>query len=257
MRIFALSDLHLSFANPERTMNEFGESWYDHPRKIAANWNSVVCDDDLVIIAGDISWATRIEDVKIDLEWISELPGTKVMIKGNHDYWWNSINKIRGILPANIHAIQYDSFILNGVAIGGTRLWDCPGIDFSDFIDWIDGLERPPDPFKVDYDLNMKIYKRELKRLSNSMNSMKSSCEIDNCKIRIVALHFPPCDYFIRENDVTSIIDNNCVDHVIFGHLHNIRSDIGKQPFGLFNGVQYHLTACDFIDFTPKLITEI
>src|SRR4029077_20470111 len=113
MHIWAIGDLHLSFGCKSKEMHVFGESWLDHHEKIRTVWDSVVAPDDLVLIPGDISWAMHIEEAMADLEWIDKRPGFKVMIKGNHDYWWHAIGKVRKALPKSIHAIYNDAFVYN------------------------------------------------------------------------------------------------------------------------------------------------
>ena len=108
MKIFAISDLHLSFM-VEKPMDIFGGNWENYTDKIKANWEKLVGDDDVVLIAGDISWAMKMEETKKDLEFIHSLPGKKVIIRGNHEYWWHSISKVRSILPESIFALQNDS----------------------------------------------------------------------------------------------------------------------------------------------------
>jgi uncharacterized protein len=124
MSIWAIADLHLSFGVPNKGMELFGEHWRDHPQRIEAAWRARVRAEDLVLIAGDISWAMRPEEVMKDLEWIASLPGTKVMIRGNHDYWWPSMKKLVAMLPPTLHAIHNSAWKWGEVAVGGSRLWD-------------------------------------------------------------------------------------------------------------------------------------
>ncbi len=99
MAVWALADLHLSFGVPGKSMDLFGDKWAGHPEKIRTHWLRLIAPDDLVLLPGDISWAMHTEDAQPDLDFIAALPGTKVMIRGNHDYWWNSLNKVEKILP--------------------------------------------------------------------------------------------------------------------------------------------------------------
>lgn len=136
MSVWALGDLHLAFGVPDKSMDAFGDPWIGYAEKIEKEWLERIKTEDLVLIPGDISWATRLEDAKIDLDWIDRLPGTKVLIKGNHDYWWTSLNKIQKILPPGIHLVQNNVFHWNGIGIAGTRLWDIPGLTFKDHINF-------------------------------------------------------------------------------------------------------------------------
>ena len=135
MRVWALSDLHLSFGVKGKEMDVFGEKWINHPEKVKKNWEALIKPEDLVLIAGDISWGLKPEEVIPDLEWIDQLPGIKVMSKGNHDMWWKSASKVRALLPESIHIIHNDAFTINGISIGGTRLWDHPDLNYYKFID--------------------------------------------------------------------------------------------------------------------------
>ena len=106
MKVWALADPHLSFGTPNKSMDVFGEKWHDHEAKIVQNCQELVSPEDLLLIAGDISWAKHIEEVKPDLEWVASLPGTKVISKGNHDYWWPYNKKIEAILPPSVHFVN-------------------------------------------------------------------------------------------------------------------------------------------------------
>ena len=107
MKIFAISDLHLSF-NCDKPMDIFGGNWENYTDKIRNNWIETVDDEDIVLIAGDISWAMKLDEATSDLEWVDKLPGKKIIIKGNHEYWWKSISAVRSVLPNSISAIQND-----------------------------------------------------------------------------------------------------------------------------------------------------
>src|SRR5690349_8684871 len=106
MTIWALADLHLSFGVPDKEMDFFGDQWIGWTKKVESQWRDLVSPDDLVLIAGDISWATSLEDAIPDLKWIDQLPGTKVILRGNHDFWWTSLKKITEVMPKSIHIIQ-------------------------------------------------------------------------------------------------------------------------------------------------------
>jgi predicted phosphohydrolase len=133
MRIWAIGDLHLSFGVANKSMDIFGPQWEGHAEKIASHWKSLIHPSDLVLVAGDLSWALKLEDAVPDLQWVHELPGTKVMIKGNHDFWWGSLKKIAPVLPPSIHLIQNNAFHWKEATIGGARLWDTPEYSFGKF----------------------------------------------------------------------------------------------------------------------------
>ncbi|MFC6591199.1 metallophosphoesterase [Deinococcus lacus] len=130
MRVFAIADLHLSAVHP-KPMTVFGPQWAGHPDAIFEHWAARVAPDDLVLLPGDLSWAMRLEDALVDLRRIGEMPGTKVILRGNHDYWWTSVAKLRAALPAGMYALQNDALRFGppgaGLVVGGTRGWDTPG----------------------------------------------------------------------------------------------------------------------------------
>lgn len=226
MRIYALGDLHLSGA-AEKPMDLFGAAWENHPERIMERWNDIVSDGDLVLIPGDISWAMHLNEAIPDLEFIGALRGTKVLMRGNHDYWWSSLSKVRSALPSGVLAIQNDSLRMGSVAIGGSRGWTYPGGDAPDAED-------------------AKIYERELGRLRLSLSSMPEGTD------RIAMLHYPPFLERNGDSPVTALLEEFGVSDAVYGHLH------GPAHKGVFegekNGVNYHLVAADYLDFTPKRI---
>ncbi len=224
MKIFAISDLHIS-TNTNKPMDVFGGNWINYLDKIFEDWNDKVSDDDLVLIGGDISWAMNIDDAKSDIETLKNLKGKKILIKGNHDYWWSGIGKVRDILPENFFALQNDSILIDNVVICGSRLWSVPG---------------SPDFTEQDE----KIYLREAERLKLSLSSAKK-LQREGDKL-IALVHFPPFNVR-RENSLfTEIFEQNGVDAVIYGHLHgkNVRAD----KLVVKNGVKYYLTSCDQVE---------
>lgn len=251
MAVWALADLHLSFGVPNKEMDVFGEVWVNHPKKIEANWRAVVGDDDLVLIAGDISWAKHLEESFPDLEWIDSLPGTKVMIRGNHDYWWSAISKVRRILPPSIHVIQNDSFSWHEeVTVGGARLWDNYEFNFDGVVKEIDvDCIKPLTETDLDPKRAEKIFNRELQRLEKSLRSLNP-----RAKNRIVMTHYPPVGPQLEDTRVSKMLEHYRVDICVFGHVHSLRHGVGPL-FGEKNGVRYHMTAGDYLDFHPlKLI---
>lgn len=246
MTIWALADLHLSFGTPNKSMELFGEDWLGWTDKIKSNWQRLVKPDDLVLIAGDISWAMSVEQAKPDLEWIDQLPGTKVMIRGNHDYWWGSLSKVKSILPPSIHVIQNDAFQWKDVSIAGARLWDSPEYNFNIYAK----ESSAKDPEKKGSDNkeeDLRIWERELARLELSLKCLNS-----RAKKRIVMTHYPPISGDLRDSKVHAILKNYGVDICVFGHLHNMKKNL--PIFGEKKDIQYYLTAGDYLDFVPLKI---
>src|SRR5690606_21850157 len=136
MKLFALSDPHLSFGVPGKSMDRFGQEWVRHPDKIKANWERLVGKDDVVAVTGDISWARKFEAALEDLRWIGELPGRKVILRGNHDIWWPSASLLERELPPGISFIQNNHVKIGPYVFFGARLWDTEEYSVFDLIDW-------------------------------------------------------------------------------------------------------------------------
>ena len=230
MKIYAISDLHLSF-NCNKPMDVFGGKWEGYTQKIKENWEKKVLFDDIVLIAGDISWAMKLDEVYRDLAWIDKLPGKKIIIKGNHEYWWKSISSVRAILPKSIMAIQNDSIKIGKFIFCGTRGWSVPEND------------------KQQTEEDNKIYKREVERLKLTLMSAKT--QQSNGEKIIALMHYPPFNLDLQESDFTRLFEEYGVDCVVFGHLHGY---VKCNLINKINGVTYYFTACDHIDNNPVLI---
>lgn len=224
MKVYAISDLHIS-ASGEKPMEVFGGNWVGYLEKIAADWREKVKEEDLVLIGGDISWAMTLENALKDLETVFPLPGRKVLIRGNHDYWWHGIGRIRERLPQNVYALQNDAVKIENVIVCGSRAWSVPG---------------SPD-FGAD---DEKIYKREAERLKMSFHAAaKLRGEGDAL---LVLVHYPPFNVR-RENSLfTELFEANGVNAVIYGHLHG--SSVRADRLVKKNGIPYYLTSCDMVD---------
>ena len=225
MRIFALSDLHLSFSC-EKPMDVFGDVWKDHAARIEENWQNTVSADDVVLVAGDISWAMSMQEAEKDLAFLGRLNGTKIILRGNHDYWWSSVTKVRSAVSDSVLAVQNNSFRVGDYAVGGTRLWTIP-----------DGEAKPED---------IRIYERELERLRLTLKSMPDGCE------RIVMTHYPPIDPVNMETRASAMMKEYGVSTVVYGHLHG-RAHHGAVT-GVHDGIRYVLTSADYLRFTPARI---
>ncbi len=230
MKMFAISDLHIS-TSTDKPMDIFGGNWVGYMEKIRADWQSKVSDDDVVLIGGDISWAMDIADAQKDILTLVDLPGKKIFIKGNHDYWWSGIGKVRDIMPEGFYALQNDSIKFGNVVICGSRCWSVPGA---------------PD-FK---EQDMKIYLRETERLKLSLKSAKQTLQ-DGDKL-LALIHYPPFNVR-RENSLfTDIFEENNVDAVVYGHLHG--KSVRADKLVVKNGIKYYLTSCDQVE---NKLTEI
>lgn len=230
MRLFAIGDLHLahSVAKP---MSVFDEKWTNHTKRLQKEWSSCVTDEDVVIICGDISWGMRLEEAMEDLSFIERLPGKKVCIRGNHDYWWHKINYMNTLFET-IYFLQNTAYVVGDYVICGTRGWTCPVGDIED-------------------DSQRRIYDREGIRLELSL---KQSMSYPNKK-KIVALHYPPTNSLKEPSLFTGLLTKYQVDHVVYGHLHH-EDDWASCIQGEYKGALYHLVAADYLAFKPKLIHE-
>lgn len=207
-------------------MDIFGEHWKDHPERIAANWDKLIKEEDLVLVAGDISWAMRLDEAADDLNYLHMRPGTKLLIRGNHDYWWPGINKLRAALPERTLALQNDSFKWGEFGIAGTRGWTCPGSKL----------------FNEEED--RRIYEREVSRLRLSLSTLP---EIPH---RLAMLHFPPTNEALEPSGFTKLFKEFGIEACVFGHLHGLTAS-NQGLTGERDGIYYYYIACDAIDFTP------
>lgn len=230
MRIFAISDLHLSNAC-DKPMDIFGGNWEGYQEKIIENWKALIREDDIVLIAGDISWAMKLEEAKPDLEWIDALPGKKIIIKGNHEYWWKSISAVREILPESIMAIQNDSIKLGNYIFCGTRGWVVPEKNKTLSVE------------------DQKIYSREVERLKLTLKTAQNLKEVGD---KIIALmHFPPRNSDKEDSEFTKLFEEYGVSAVVFGHLHGYTN---CELISEKHGITYYFTSCDHIKNNPVLI---
>lgn len=223
-RVFAISDLHLP-GGEDKSMDLFGLHWQDHFIKISADWAARVRGCDIVLLPGDITWAMRLEDALPDLSAIGNLPGIKIMIKGNHDFWWSSLARVRASLPEGFYAIQNDAVLLGDIVFCGSRGWNTPS-------------EDPDNPE------TQKIYQRELLRLEMSLQQAR---RIGQDKRLIALCHFPPCSIRGEDTPVTALLEAYGAGDVVYGHLHGPACASGFN--GIKNGIRYWFTSCDCVKF--------
>lgn len=231
MALYAISDLHLAF-DLDKPMDIFGSNWINHEEKIKKNWIELIKSDDTVLIAGDISWAMKETESINDLNWIDELPGKKIISRGNHDYWWGSIKKLNSLYQET-KFLQNNFYSYNEYAICGTRGWICRGSDKFTKND-------------------EKIYSRELIRLRLSLEAAKKAGFVKY----IVMLHYPPTDETFDDSDFTKIFKEYKVDKVIYGHLHG--SSLGRVLNGVVDEIEYVMTSADYLNFCPvKIFADV
>lgn len=214
-------------------MDIFGHSWDNHHERVKQSWLNQVSPEDVIIIPGDVSWGLRLDEALADIEWIHNLPGRKILTKGNHDLWWVSVNKLNKLYD-DMDFVQNTAVdVGGGVFICGSRGWICPGTDgFTEH--------------------DRKIYNREVQRLKMSLEDAKKQ----GAKTIIASLHYPPTNDKMQKSGFTELMEEFGVKTCVYGHLH------GKEAFkhgisGILNGVEYKLVSLDYLNGEPKLIYEI
>lgn len=225
MRLFAIADLHLP-GGDEKPMNVFGAHWEGHFRRISEDWRARVSEEDAVLIPGDISWAMQLADAVPDLRSIGELPGRKLLIKGNHDYWWSSLTRVQEAMGEGMTALQHTAADLGPWVVCGTRGWVFP---------------TPAAPLN---DEDQKVFLRELARLRLGLDAASA---IAAGRPIVVMLHYPPLFDTQRDTGFTAILEQYRVHTAVYGHLHGAGIRAGFN--GEHNGVRYALTSCDSLDF--------
>lgn len=220
MKVFAVSDLHLD-STLSKPMDIFGPGWEGHWEKIKEDWREKVAHDDTVLLAGDLSWAMNLDQAMPDILDVGSLAGRKVILRGNHDYWWSAIGKVRQALPVGMFAVQNDCLRIGDLLVCGSRLWTIGGNDPDD----------------------VRIAEREYQRLSLSLQAM-SAMRTDRDKV-VVMTHYPPFDATFADNRFTELIGSFSPDAVVYGHLHG--KDVRVRPVIDKKGVPYFLTSCDLV----------
>jgi len=233
MRLFAIADLHLGFSTG-KWMDRFGDHWNEHPEKIAAAWRDRVSNEDIVLLPGDFSWAMKPAEVSVEFEWLAALPGRKVLVKGNHDYWWpKSVTKLQALLPPDTFAIKKRSVVVDGVPFVGVR-----GGDFATREGEVtDEIRRNLD--------------REERELRASIEHLEHTYRGDVAPIAL--FHYPPYPIGSYASRFTEILEEAGCRACVFGHLHSAPE--WEAVFqGRSGGIDYRLVACDAIGFAPLLL---
>ena len=228
MSIYVIGDLHLSFA-VDKPMDVFGNNWENHSEKIKKNWIEKVKPEDTVIIPGDFSWATYLEESIPDFEYLNLLPGKKILLKGNHDYWWTTVSKMRKFLLdnhfENIDFLHNNSFLIEDTIIVGTK-------------GWVTNIKVKE---------NAKILKRENLRLGLSIKDGITKYGED--KEIIAFLHYPPFykEPVPEEFDFIKTMQKYNIKKCYYAHLHG---DSHREAIeGIVNGIDYKLISSDFLNF--------
>ena len=229
MKIFAIGDLHLSGNPPSKPMDIFDKVWENHWEKIKKDWLEQVSAEDLVLLAGDTSWAMNVLEAREDLQRIINLPGEKIIIRGNHDYWWSTATKLKKSFGDYLNFVQNNYYCWGNTAICGSRGWDLPNEYYSE--------------------KDAQIFARELLRIENSLLQAQTA----GLEKKILLLHYPPILLGQDFTPITELCSKYKVSQCIYGHLHG--EDAFKLAFeGILDGTNYSLVSADYLGFELKKI---
>lgn len=224
MKVFAISDFHLCISGA-KPMEIFGGGWKDYLSKIKQDWLSKISDNDVVLVSGDLSWAMKIDEAKKDFSFFEDLPGSKIFIRGNHDYWWKSISSVRQMLPISSFALQNDAVKIGNYIFCGTRGWTVPEKEFPSSED-------------------KKIFDREVIRLNMALDYAKR-LQTNNEEI-ICMIHYPPFNSLKAESEFVKLMKEYKVKSCVYGHIHGYGGKYLKKE-KLF-GINFYLTSCDILN---------
>lgn len=229
MSVYAIGDTHLSFST-DKPMDIF-KGWDDYAQRLENNWQHLITEEDTVVINGDISWAMGLEEAEKDLEFINNLNGIKIISKGNHDYWWNTITKMENFCKENgfdsIKFLHNNAYKVGNVSIAGTRGW---------FFD--------AESENVD-----KVMARECARLQRSIDeARKLGGEV------VVFLHYPPVSMHKVCEPIMNVLKENNIERCYYGHLHGgaIKGAIND----VYDGIKFQLVSADYLEFCPLFINK-
>lgn len=228
MSVYVIADLHLSLGT-NKPMDVF-KGWDNHLERLKTNWDKLVTEEDTLVIAGDISWAMKLSESYEDFKFIHERPGRKLILKGNHDYWWSTKSKIEAFFSEHgfhdIAIIHNSAFVTDGIGICGTRGW----------------------MYNSESEADKKILNREVGRLRTSIeDSLRQQAE------PVVFLHYPPVyDTFVCR-EIIDVLQEYSISDCYFGHIHGTHA-AKRALTGEYEGIKMHLISCDYIDFCPRLV---
>lgn len=229
MSIYTIADLHLSFLH-NKSMDIFGENWENHAEKIEYNWKNTVTENDNVILAGDFSWAMYLKDTELDFKFLNSLPGNKILLKGNHDYWWTTLKSMKNYLKEhqleNIDFLYNNSYLVEDKIIAGTRGWNL-----------------------MDSEETKKMIHREAIRLKLSIEDGIAKYGQD--KEIIIFMHYPPITQNTLSHnqflDFLEIMKQYQVKRCYYGHLHGKSHQEAVQ--GNIQGIDFKLVSADYLEF--------
>lgn len=225
MSLFAIADTHLSLGT-NKPMDSF-PGWNDYVARLGNNWNSIVKEEDTVVIAGDISWAMNFDELYEDFSFLNDLNGKKIIVKGNHDYWWNTLSKMNKFIAENnfdsINILQNNSYDVDGISVCGSRGW----------------------MFESSEEHDEKILSREVGRIKMSLDSAVN-------ENRILFLHYPPITTNSSCDEILDTLKEYGIKKCFYGHLHGMAAKYAFE--GEYDGIDFKLISADRLSFVPKLI---
>jgi predicted phosphohydrolase len=231
LSVYVLGDLHLSLG-VDKKMDVFGENWENYTQKIHDNWMNTVSDNDTVILCGDTSWGMNLTEALPDFEFLENLPGKKILLKGNHDYWWNSVKKMKDFFAEHnlfsFDILHNNDYVFDNIGIAGTRGWFY-GESSSDAED-------------------AKIIHREAERLKFSIEKALTL----NSKRITCFLHYPPINSNGKCDEIFNTLIKYSIERCFYGHIHS--KGIKYAVTGVVDGIDFSLISCDSIGFQPQLI---
>ncbi len=228
MAVYTIADLHLSFGT-DKPMQVFN-GWQNYEERLRTNWINTVTEQDTVVLVGDLSWGMNLEQTLEDFRFVDGLPGEKLIVKGNHDYWWTTVRKMTGFFEekgiTTLKFLHNNSFVRNGIRLCGTRGW----------------------LYNQSTALDKKLFDRELIRLEASLASAEGEEE------KVAFLHYPPVFSGVACTEISSILEKHGVKRCYFGHIHTRDNEL-KNGFE-YGGVEYRLVSSICTDFSPIKVSE-
>ncbi len=241
MALYAIADLHLStLSSTNKSMEVFGRRWQDYQARIEASWKKLIAEGDTVVVAGDISWALTLDEATEDIKFIDRLPGKKIFLKGNHDFWWSTMKKHtehfekEGI--STISFLYNNAHELDDFIVAGTRGW---------FFD----EKNQPTQNPIDFD---KLVARESHRLKTSLDEAALLREGSGKEI-IAFMHFPPVFGSFVSEGLISLLKEYGVKRLYYGHIHG---NYTIEPTFVHDGVKMSIISADYLSFVPKFIDK-
>lgn len=246
MALYALGDMHLSFS-VDKPMDMFGRVWKNHDKTIQKNFKKYIRPEDTVVITGDHSWGRKLTEAQADLDFISDLPGEKILLRGNHDMFWDAKKTaaLNRQFEPRLHFLQNNFYTYQDYALVGTKGYTFEGpfrVNWlGHIVDWNEEDEKKA----------QKLVDREAERLRISFEAAKAA----GYSKFIMFLHYPPTSIIEEDSVFTRMAEEYGADHVVYSHCHG-ESRFGDSIRGMYNGIQYHLVSGDYLYFKPEKILD-